>query len=134
VLLRSGGRIGLFWNQAQPDPSVSSALDAVYSRYAPDLSRHSVLLGRRDPSLYELVAQSLRMTLVFEDVSISVFGHDVDYSADEWIALAATHSDHLTLPPHQLSALLSDMHTRIERAGGRVPVHYEATLVTGRRD
>ena len=80
AVLRPGGRIGLFWNQAHPDPSIRPVLDAVYARHAPELSRRSVLLGRRDPSLYESGAQSLRATSAFSDVSVVVFGHDVDYA------------------------------------------------------
>lgn len=133
TVLRPGGRIGLFWNQAHPDPSVRPALDAAYARHAPELNRQSVLLGRRDPSLYESCAASLRATSAFEDVSVVVFGHDVDYALDEWIDLSVTHSDHRTLAPDRLNGLLADLRTEIERAGGRVPVHYEATLVTGVR-
>jgi SAM-dependent methyltransferase len=131
--LRPGGRIGLFWNQAKPGPSVRAALDAAYARHAPELGGQSVLLGRRDPSVYESCAQTLQATDAFDDVSIGVFGHEVDYALGEWIDLAVTHSDHRTLPPGQLAGLLADLQREIERAGGRVPVHYEATLVTGVR-
>jgi len=133
AVLHPGGRIGLFWNQAHPDPSIRPVLDAVYARHAPELSRRSVLLGRRDPSLYESGAQSLRATSAFSDVSVVVFGHDVDYALDEWLDLSVTHSDHRTLPPDRLTGLLADLRREIKRAGGRVPVHYEATLVTGVR-
>jgi SAM-dependent methyltransferase len=133
TVLRHGGRIGLFWNQSHPDPSVRPALDAAYARHAPELNRRSVLLGRRDPSLYESCARSLRASSAFEDVSVVVFGHDADYALDEWIDLSVTHSDHRMLPPDRLTGLLADLRREIERAGGRVPVHYEATLVTGVR-
>jgi SAM-dependent methyltransferase len=131
--LRPGGRIGLFWNQAQHDPAVRPALDAAYARHAPVLGRQSVLMGRRDVSLYDSVAESLRTTGEFDDVAVDVFGHDIDYSAEEWVELAGTHSDHHTLPPAQLSDLLAELRQQIDQAGGRVPVHYEATLVSGRR-
>jgi len=133
VVLRPGGRIGLFWNQAQPDPSVRPALDAAYARHAPELGRQSVLMGRRDAALYESIAESFRRTGEFEGVAIEEFGHDVDYSSEEWLDLAGTHSDHHTLPAAQLAELLEDLRRQIDGAGGRVPVHYETTLVTGSR-
>jgi SAM-dependent methyltransferase len=133
TVLHPGGRIGLFWNQAVPDPSLRPVLHAVYARYAPKLSRESVLLGKRDASLYESIAEALRRTTEFDDVAIEIFGHDVVYSGQEWIDLAGSHSDHHTLPPDQLAGLLADLGTEIDRAGGRVPVHYESTLVTGVR-
>jgi SAM-dependent methyltransferase len=131
--LRSGGRIGLFWNQARPDPSVRPALDRAYAAHAPELGGRSVLMGQRDVSLYESIAQSLRPTGEFDDVTIEMFGHDVVYSGAEWIELAGTHSDHHTLPKEQLSSLLAEMSRQVAGAGGTVPVHYETTLVTGRR-
>jgi SAM-dependent methyltransferase len=132
-VLRSGGRVGLFWNQANPDPSVRPALDAVYARHAPEIGQRSVLMGRREASLYEAVADSLRRTGEFDDVVIVLFGHDIAYSGTEWVDLAASHSDHHTLPPDQLAALLSDIRAEVDQVGGRVPVHYEVTLVTGTR-
>ena len=61
------------------------------------------------------------------------FGHEIVYSSAEWIDLARTHSDHHTLPPAQLAALLAEVRTEVDLVGGQVPVQYEATLVTGRR-
>jgi SAM-dependent methyltransferase len=133
VVLRPGGRIGLFWNQANPDPSVRPLLEAAYARHAPELGRRSVLMGQRDPSLYESIAQSLRRSELFDRVELALFGHDVDYSSAVWVELAATHSDHHVLPPAQLAALLDEVRTEVDRTGARVPVHYEVTLVTGVR-
>jgi SAM-dependent methyltransferase len=132
-VLRSGGRIGLFWNQANPDPSVRPALDAAYARHAPEIGQRSVLMGRRDASLYESVAESLRRTGEFDDVAVLMFGHDTVYSSAEWVELAASHSDHHTLPPDRLAALLTDIRAEVDLVGGQVPVHYEVTLVTGTR-
>jgi SAM-dependent methyltransferase len=133
TVLRPGGRIGLFWNQAEPDSSIRPTLAAAYARYAPKLGRESVLMGQRDASLYESIAEALRRTHEFDDVAIELFGHDVIYSCQEWVDLAGTHSDHRALPPDQREGLLAQMRTEIDRAGGRVPVHYEATLVMGLR-
>jgi SAM-dependent methyltransferase len=131
-VLRPGSRLGLFWNQAQPDPSVLPVLEAVYDRHAPELGRQSVLLGKRSATLYESIAQAARDTGRFADVAILTFGHDVVYTSEQWVDLAITHSDHRTLPPEQSAALLEDSRGAIDRNGGRVPVHYETTLVTGR--
>jgi SAM-dependent methyltransferase len=132
-VLRPGARIGLFWNQAHPGASIRPALEAAYGRHAPELGQRSVLLGRRESSLYESVAEALRQTGAFGPVSVEMFEHRIVYSTEEWIDLARTHSDHHTLPPTQLAALLADIGTEVDRAGGQVPVQYEAALVTGRR-
>lgn len=132
-VLAPGGRIGLFWNQAHHDPLLRPALEAAYTRHAPALAESSVLLGQRPTSLYESVAASLRHTDAFGPVSVQVFDHEIVYSSQQWIDLARTHSDHHTLPPAQLAALLRDIKIEVDRVGGSVPVRYEATLVTGRR-
>jgi len=132
-VLRPTGRIGLFWNQANPHPSVRPVLEEVYARHAPEIGEHSVLMGQRDASLYQSAAESLRRTKEFDEVTVKLFGHDIIYSASEWVELAASHSDHHTLPDEQLTALLSDMRLRVDETGGHVPVHYEVTLVTGIR-
>ena len=91
-------------------------------------------MGRRDVSLYESIAESFRRTGEFDDVAIDVFGHDVDYSSEQWVELAGTHSDHHTLPAGAAGrSCWRNCARQIDRAGGRVPVHYETTLVSGRR-
>jgi len=131
-VLRPGGRIGLFWNQSNPGPPIGEALQETYARYAPELGRNSVLLGQRDASLYESIADAARATMRFDDVSILFFAHDEVYPTETWLELTVTHSDHRTLPAGQLAELLAALRTAIDRHGGQVPVHYETTLVTGR--
>ncbi len=117
-VLRPGGRIGLFWNQAHPDVSVRPALDAAYARFAPELATSSVLLGRRETSMYEAVAETLRRTDGFGPVTVQVFEHETVYTTAQWLDLAATHSDHHTLPPERLAQLLAGYWAR-GRSGGR---------------
>jgi SAM-dependent methyltransferase len=130
-VLRPRGRIGLFWNQAQVDPALRPRLAATYAAHAPELGRRSVLMGQRDVSIYESIAEATHHTDGFGDVSLEMFGHDVVYSSAEWVELAGTHSDHHTLPSAQLDALLSTLRTQIDEAGGQLAVHYETMLVTG---
>jgi SAM-dependent methyltransferase len=132
-VLRPGGRIGLFWNQAHAGVEVRDAIVGTYERHAPALGRHSVLLGMRGDELYETIAESLKVDHRFHDVAIDTFNHHHTYTTDEWIELSTTHSDHRTLPPDQLAALLADLRTAIEASGGIVPVRYETLLVTGLR-
>jgi SAM-dependent methyltransferase len=132
-VLRPAGRIGLFWNQANPYLSVRPALQAVYARHAPEIGERSVLMGQREASLYQSVAEALQRTGEFDAVTVEMFGHDISYSSAEWVELAASHSDHHTLPPDQLAELLTDMRLTVDEVGGQVPVHYEVALVTGTR-
>jgi SAM-dependent methyltransferase len=131
-VLRPGGCIGLFWNQAYPKPPVRDAIARAYARCAPELGNGSVLLGQRDPSMYQAIADVVRDNDRFTAVSMELFPHEAVYPTDIWLELTVTHSDHRTLPPEQLAALLTALRTEIDRSGGQVPVHYETTLVSGR--
>jgi SAM-dependent methyltransferase len=131
-VLRPGGSIGLFWNQSHPMPPVRDDIARAYARCAPELGEHSVLLGQRGPSLYQAIADAVQATDRFTGVGIDLFAHEAVYSTDTWLELTVTHSDHRTLPPEQLDALLGALRTEIDQSGGQVPVRYETTLVSGR--
>ncbi len=98
----------------------------------PTWGGNSVLLGQRGQSLYQAIAEALRATRRFGRVSILDFDHDVVYPTEAWLELTVTHSDHRTLPPSQLAKLVTALRGEIDRNGGRVPVRYESSLVTGR--
>jgi SAM-dependent methyltransferase len=131
TVLRPGGRIGLFWNQAFPDAQSLQAMQPAYLAVAPHLAQNSVLIGRRDEMLYESIAQAIRRSGHFGDVEVRSFGHDAVYSTDEWLTLASTHSDHHTLPPAEREELLGQLRVAIDGSGGQVPVRYQTSLVTG---
>jgi SAM-dependent methyltransferase len=130
-VLRPGGRIGLFWNQSFPGAEARHTMETVYRALAPELASNSVLLGERDDSLYQAIAQALSDTGRFADVHLEYFDHQVTYSTTEWLDLAGTHSDHHTLPEGQLEPLLAALGKALDAAGGQVPIDYETTLVTG---
>jgi len=131
-VLRPGGRVGLFWNQSFPTPPARDVVKDVYERHAPELGERSVLLGLRDDRLYSGIADLLGADARYTDVCMLTFAHEAAYSTDKWLALTSTHSDHRTLPSGQLERLLEALGAGIDRAGGRVVVHYETTLVTAR--
>jgi SAM-dependent methyltransferase len=131
-VIRPGGRIGLFWNQPQPEGSTRRVMQAAYREHAPVLGRQSVLLGQRSMALYEGMAEALQRTGQFDDIELMRFTHHVTYSTDQWLGLAATHSDHHTLPPEQLSGLLRALKGGLDALGGGFTMRYETLLVTGR--
>jgi hypothetical protein len=107
-------------------------MDEVYARLTPAMRTNTVLVGNRQTHPYKAVADSLRASGAFIDVDMASFAHEIDYSTAEWLELASTHSDHHTLPGEARTALLEALGSALDAAGGRVPVRYETTLVTGR--
>jgi hypothetical protein len=133
-VLRSGGRIGLFWNTAVHSVDLQRRFDAVYGRYAPELASTSMALGRRSHErLTETdVAASLRFA-GFSDVEIMWFGHEREYTSRTWLDHLVTHSDHRQLKPARMHILLDALGEEIDQVGGKFTLHYETHLVTGRR-
>ena len=51
-----------------------------------------------------------------------------DYTADEWVALLRTQSDHRLLPPGQLDELTSRIHQLLQAKGGLYHHRYVCRL------
>lgn len=126
--LREGGALALFWNRpAGTDDSLRRALDAVYERHAPGLSR--VTRPLELPGVEEAVAR----TGCFGPVEISRYPWTDVRSADDYVRLVATYSDHAALPEDQRRALLDALHEVIERGGGSTAAKQVAVLYFARR-
>jgi SAM-dependent methyltransferase len=131
-VLSPGGRIGCFWNFGDPPAEVREALKPVYRRLAPELETDSVVLGNMT-SRFEVAARELTASGGFEDVDLRRFPWSKTYGTAEWIAVVATHSDHLALPGPQLDALLAAVGSAIDSLGGSFEMAYRTMLVTARR-
>ncbi len=126
--LREGGTLALFWNRpAGTDPALRAALDAVYERCAPGISR--VTRPLELPGVEEGVAR----TGCFGPVEISQYPWTDVRSAEEYARLVATYSDHAALPEDERRALLDSLQEAVERHGGTIAAAHVAVLYFARR-
>ena len=132
-VLTGGGRIGLIWNEGVHDPEVASALDAVYERHTGRLDDYSILLGYGAAGRIGTAVAALRSSGHFAEPAVTAFPWERVYTRDEWLDQLPTHSDHRTLPPEQLAALLGAVGAAIDDAGGSIAAHYTAWLVSAVR-
>jgi SAM-dependent methyltransferase len=104
-VLRPGGTVARLWSHHEVDEPLRSALDAVYARVAPEIETTGPTHERdeSDPR-----------------VENRTYPWDLSYSADEWVALIATHSVHQALAPERLAELQRELHATITAAGGTV--------------
>jgi hypothetical protein len=114
-LLRPGGTFARFWNYHVLDEPVAEALDAVYRKHAPDADPHT-----RGPK--NLTEPSLKDD-GFAAEETKIHHWERTLSADEWIGMAATFSDHQRLAPQRLATLKEALHETIETLGGAVQDH-----------
>jgi SAM-dependent methyltransferase len=126
--LRPGGALALFWNRpVGAEPALRQALDAVYERHAPGLSRTNV--PREMPWVHEAIDRSDR----FEPVEIRRFPWTDKRDAESYARLLATYSDHAALPETQRRPLLEEIRDTIERFGGEIAVEHYTLLFFARR-
>lgn len=110
--LTPGGLLVPCWNYATIDGNVSRRLDAAYARVAPQLAGRSILNGC-GPAWVPPVVEHLRGTGRFASVEHRRYPWWHEYTRAEWLELIQTHSDHSTLPPERLAALVEAVGTAI---------------------
>lgn len=116
---RRGTRMRAFWDLT----------DELYRRHAPAILERGMWSPRRMP----YTAASLRRSGLFGAVQRLTWRWRRDFTADEYLALLGTYSDHLALPAAQRTALLAAIRSTIEtQFGGVVRREYWTHLHLGR--
>jgi SAM-dependent methyltransferase len=131
-VLNDGGRIGLFWNFAQADEPVASALNEIYDRLAAELGHPSMMLGGNHAE-HARIATDLRESGLFEAPQISEWTWRDSFTTARWVEQARTQSNHRTLAPERCDALLDAVAGAIDDHGGTVDVSYVTRLIEARR-
>ncbi len=118
--LASGGTLALFWNKAREwEGALGDDNNAAYNEHAPALTS-SVGKWELDRTLDEMAA-----TDAFTAVTKRVLTWTQIYTADEWVTLLGTHSDHRILPEEQRARLHDAVRRAIDAHGGTVDTTYE---------
>lgn len=132
-VLRPDGRVGLFWNVARHEPVIQVAFDEQYRQLGLDIEGHSIVLGRGTDDRFPRAADGLRRAGMFERLEQREYQWSKEYTTASWLDHLPTHSDHATLPPDTLAALLENIGAVIDQHGGAFPVTYRTVLVTAVR-
>jgi SAM-dependent methyltransferase len=131
--LRPGGVLAVFGNKpSHTHEAVYREIEAAYAECAP--SMHANPPGR-DPCLASdcPIAREFAQAPQFGALCQHAYPWSRRYSADDYVALMQTQSNHCLLPPRELDALLERIHAAIEAAGGSVRIPYVAHLAMGQR-
>jgi SAM-dependent methyltransferase len=124
-VLRPGGTIARFWNYYVLDEPVISAFEGVYNEHAPE--------ARRGGPRASVAADPLVDDDAFNSVEARTYRWEHSMSAEEWVALVGTFSDHQRLGPERLAVLQQALRAAIEGFGGTVHAHGETYLQLARR-
>ena len=130
-LLRPGGALAVWWNRSGPLTGPAwDALDAVYARHAPDLSRHR---PAHTHAHVPEAGESVDPAPGFTPWTTSVHAWTARYDADGYVALLGTFSDHLRLPDAARERLLAAVHDAVAGSpGGRLEHPYRTLLLHAR--
>jgi SAM-dependent methyltransferase len=125
-LLKPGGLLALFWNRPLPsDSAVQQELDAVYRRLTPELFRKGHVAERDFTE--QIVASG-----AFRKVELREYSWTERRTAQEFVRLSGTHSDHRMLPEAVRVELLRAIAEVIDRHGGVYMVPWVAKLYLAR--
>lgn len=126
-LLTPGGTLAPFWNYGALDEPTQQAMDAVYARVAPDLSRSDGSRGFRQLETEHL--PHLRESGRFATIETRTHPWQRDYTAAEWTAMVQTHSDHLQLTPEDRARLVATLEEMIAGFGGVLRLQFTTYAV-----
>jgi SAM-dependent methyltransferase len=132
AVLSDGGRVACFWNLGDPPAKLRERLDPVYDRLGPQDASLTVMLGN-STHRGEDAASAFDASGLFGPAETRRFDWSRKYTTDEWLALIATHSDHLALGEQRLKALQAAVGAEIDAIGGSFEYPYLTTLVTATR-
>jgi SAM-dependent methyltransferase len=113
-VLRAGGTAALFWNYHALEQSLLDAFGAVYQVHAPELQ----VLGRDPSGLPDI--DPFTGCASFTPGQPQTYRWPRQLTADEWVGMLATFSDHQRLGGDRLNALQNGLHDAIVAAGGVV--------------
>jgi SAM-dependent methyltransferase len=121
ALVREDGWLALFWNRADDgDPEQRRAIDAVYARLAPELADSG---HRRDH------AAGIRASGRFSEPEERTYRWSHVRSAESYVRLLGTHSNHRLLPDDRRAAL----HAAVREAiGDSIRIDYVTRLYLAR--
>jgi SAM-dependent methyltransferase len=128
-VLRTGGVVARFWSTAVLGEAVVAAFDPIYRRYAPEIAQVWRHASRFHATQRDLFADSG----AFSPAEIRIFPWERRLSADEWVGLAATISDHQRLGDERLRVLLRAVRRAVDELGGVIHSHNETYALLNRR-
>ncbi|MEE9253583.1 MAG: class I SAM-dependent methyltransferase [Pseudomonadales bacterium] len=124
-LLRPNGALAVFSNMhVRKTEGFFAGVQGIYRTSAPSMAH--------GPSKSKKAREARKVPIgreLFQDPVIHRYPHAIEYSADQYIELLGTYSDHISLPRPERKALFDGIANLINTDyGGKVLKHYEAVL------
>jgi len=131
ALLKKGGSIALFWNRpyaARREDPLHVRVQSLYAKYMPGAAPPP----ENDPNRYEGNLALLR-EYGFCDVQMKLYRNTRVFSADRYIALLNTYSNHRSLAPSQKQAFERELRKAIFSFGDEMEIYDTMDLYLARK-
>jgi SAM-dependent methyltransferase len=130
-VLAPGGTLAVFWNRPTLEPAeLRAALDAVYSRVAPELAGSIPMRGSRGEPAERWTGE---LPPAFCDGELRAYRWTRTVTTAEYLELLGTYSDHIVLEPAVGARLGEAIARELDGAGGSVTLAYRTLLCLARR-
>jgi SAM-dependent methyltransferase len=125
--LKDSGSLALFWSQHPVwDTPIRRALDGVYRDKAPQIANAA---QENSPEvLTKRTVNDIDSSGLYWEVLVKRYPWSAQYTADQYIKLLNTYSDHRSLPKDTRHDLFVAVDKVIERFGGMIEVPYVTVL------
>jgi len=129
-ILKPTGYLAIFWNHYLPlEDSIYQKLNRIYQRYAPELASDK-------PDSHKDIQywiDELSENDYFELVEVSRHPWTGNYTAQQYLGLLNTYSDHLRLSEERRQQLFAGIKEVLEGEAGRIEKPYEAVAYIARK-
>jgi SAM-dependent methyltransferase len=132
-VLKPTGCIALFWN-THPTPYTGFFEDvqSIYASIAPELSRKT---GSSTEMIFQEQAKQLEQSNLFDAAQVRTYLWSRTYTAEEYMRLLDTYSDHRMLGIERRNELRTKIGNLIEEEyGGKVERPYLSMLLIAKRN
>jgi ubiquinone/menaquinone biosynthesis C-methylase UbiE len=130
-VLKQEGAIALFWNKPTiPDKPVQHAVQEVYERVVPDLAREGPNYSEEEIAQLKSEIES---SGYFHNLNIWRYPWSQRYSADEYLGLLGTFSDHVLLADETRQKLYAGIGEVIRGNGGFIDRPVITVVVIARK-
>lgn len=130
-LLKDGGVLALFWNTpfvAREDDALHQQIQALYQRYRSS----SFKPIENDPNRYQSISDTITK-YGFTDLKCSLFHQTRTFTAEEYIQLLNTYSDHRSMPHPQKRQFEDEISSAIKAFGDCMRVYDTIDLYLARK-
>ncbi|MDA8263890.1 MAG: hypothetical protein M0T79_00805 [Actinomycetota bacterium] len=135
-VLRSGGRLALFWNAMSFPADFGERFSVVYQRVLPEFpffqNDAPGGFGSYAP-LLDTATDGIRRTGKFSEPEQWQFEWERPYTRKEWLEQLPTFGGHSRIPEEKLAELLRGIGDVIDAAGGSFTMGYTIVVVTATR-